>query len=76
MYCDLGQFDLQLGFVGAGAGGEDVEDQLGAVEDFASLMIFSRSRDLVGGQVVVEDDDVGLCWLASLAISSALPLPM
>ena len=36
----LGELDLELGLVGLGAGGEDVEDQLGAVEDldaFAAL---------------------------------------
>ena len=29
----LGEFDLQLGLVASGPGGEDVEDQLGAIQD-------------------------------------------
>ncbi len=65
----LGQLDLELGFAGLGAGGEDVEDQFGAVEDLDPLHggaggffvddLFQRA-DLAGGKIVVEDDDVRL----------------
>ena len=50
-------------------GGEDVEDQLAAVEHLdalarglssSSLISFSRFADLRGREVVAEDDDVGL----------------
>jgi hypothetical protein len=30
---ELGEFDLELAFAGAGGAGEDVEDELGAVDD-------------------------------------------
>ncbi len=56
---ELGEGDLELGFVGAGAGGENVEDEFGAVEDFAVDDFFEVAQ-LVGGHVVVEDDDVGV----------------
>ena len=65
----LGQFDLQLGFLGAGAGGEDVEDEFGAVEDLDAFEargvgVFVdgsfEGADLAGVEIVVEDDDVGL----------------
>lgn len=65
----LGELDLELGFVGAGAGGEDVEDEFGAVEDFdargvgfaAGFLVddFFESADLGGREVVIEEDDVG-----------------
>lgn len=56
---ELGDFDLEFGFVGAGAGGEDVEDELGAVEDFAVGDFFDFG-DLSWGEVVVEDDGSGV----------------
>ena len=72
----LGQLDLQLGFDGAGAGGEDVEDQLAAVEHL-ELGRFFQVADLGGGQVVVEDDDVGVGWPWPVpAARCSLPLPM
>jgi hypothetical protein len=38
----LRELDLELGLVGLGAGGEDVEDQLGAVEDFDAVAAGGR----------------------------------
>ena len=56
---ELGQFHLEAGLGGAGAGGEDVEDQLAAVEDL-DLGRFFQVADLRRRQVVVEEDDVGV----------------
>ena len=39
---ELGQLDLQARLVRAGAGGEDVEDQLAAVEDLQRRGFFAR----------------------------------
>ena len=55
----LGQLDLQAGLGGAGARGEDVEDQLAAVEDF-DLGRFFQVANLRRRQIVVEDDHVGV----------------
>ncbi len=56
---ELGQLHLQAGLGGARPGGEDVEDQLTAVEhlDFGGLL---QVADLRRRQVVVEDNDVGV----------------
>ncbi len=56
---ELGEGDLQLRFVGAGAGGKNVENELRAVEDF-DLDDFFEVAELVGGHVVIEDDDVSI----------------
>jgi len=53
----LGQLHLQPAFVGAGVGGEDVQDQLAAVEDLAPRGLLEVA-DLRRAEVVVEDDDV------------------
>ena len=37
---ELREFDLQLAFPGPRAAGEDIEDQLGAVEDFTVERLF------------------------------------
>ena len=63
---ELRQLDLQLRLVGAGAGGEDVEDQLAAVDDLDARAAFSRLRIWAGAEVVVEDDHVGLVGLDEL----------
>jgi hypothetical protein len=55
----LGQFDLQLAFVSAGALGEDIEDKAGPVHDPAleqTLQVALLGR----GQGMVEDDHVGV----------------
>ena len=61
---ELGDFDLEFGFVGDGTGSEDVEDEFGAVEDFA-VGVFFDFGDLSWGEVVVEDDgarvELGAC---------------
>jgi len=56
---ELGQFDLELGLSGLGAGGEDIEYELAAVDDLAVGDVFDLA-DLSGRQIVVEDDNVGV----------------
>ncbi len=56
---ELGQLDRQPGLVRLGAGGEDVEDQLGAVEHLHAGRLL-QIAGLGGREVVVEDDHVGL----------------
>ncbi len=66
---ELRELDLELCFVGLGAAGEDVEDQLAAIEHHRSFAVFGaellvdrllQRADLAGGEVIVEQDDVGL----------------
>ncbi len=55
----LREFHLQAAFASVGAGGEDVEDELGAVDDFRLDGLFEIA--LLGrGEVVIEDHHVGL----------------
>ena len=49
------QFYLELTFAAAGASGEDVEDKLGAIEDFEVENPFEVAK-LGRREVVVEDD--------------------
>lgn len=63
---ELGEFDLELGLVGAGAGGEDVEDDLGAVDDLDLEGLFEVAG-LGGSEIVVEEGEVGLVGLDELA---------
>jgi hypothetical protein len=56
---ELSEFHLQLGFAGASPRGEEVEDQLAAVDDF-SLDDFFQTANLSRGQIVIEDHHVGL----------------
>lgn len=60
---ELGELDLELGFVAGGAAGEDVEDQFTAVDDFAPRDFFDGG-ELLGGEVVVEDDGGGVDGVA------------
>ena len=53
----LGQLHGQPGFVSAGVGGEDVQDQLGAVQHLAAGQFFQVAF-LAGGQVIVEQHHV------------------
>ena len=69
----LGQLDLQPGLRRAGPGGEDVEDQLAAVEDLDAGRLF-QVADLGRGEVVVEDDDVGVGGLDA-ALATPRPCP-
>ena len=55
----LGQLDLQLAFVRAGALGEDVEDEPGAVDD-AALGIFFQIALLHRRERVIDQDQVGV----------------
>ncbi len=61
-YSSWAQLDLEMGLVGLGVSGEDVEDHLGAVDDFDLEDPFQVSR-LGRPQVVIEDDDVGFVGL-------------
>ncbi len=71
---ELGQLDLQPGFVSPGAGGEDVENHFAAIDDDPAGLFFEVSL-LRGGEVVVENDQVGpadvdhLLELLQLALS-------
>ena len=61
----LRQFHLQAAFPGARAAGEDVEDELRAVDDAARQLLLQIA--LLGGrEVVVEDDQAGIQRLAQL----------
>ena len=55
---ELGQLDRQPGLVRPGTVGEDVEDQLRAVQHLQPGGLFQVAR-LAGAEVVVEDDHVG-----------------
>ena len=55
---ELGQLHLHLGDAGAGVPGEDVEDDGTAIEDPHFRQLFQVSH-LSGGQVVVEDNELG-----------------
>ena len=59
----LRQFDRQPGFVGLRPPGEDVEDQLRAVEDLHARGPLEVA-DLSRAEVVVEDDHVGVARAA------------
>ena len=55
----LRQFHLQTAFGGAGAAREDIENQLGAVDDLDAGGAFKIA--LLGGrEIVIDDQDVGL----------------
>ncbi|MNF58916.1 hypothetical protein D3C84_404930 [compost metagenome] len=56
---ELGQFDLQLAFMGTGALGEDIEDQTGTVEH-PTLEGALEVALLAGCEGVIEDDQFGL----------------
>ena len=56
---ELGEFHLQAAFSSAGSAGEDIEDELGAVDDANADGPFQIAL-LGGGKVVIKDDDVGL----------------
>jgi hypothetical protein len=56
---ELRELDLDLAFVRAGAAGEDVEDELRAVDDLSPRWI-PRSSRLRRREVLVDDDVVGL----------------
>jgi len=55
----LREFDLELALAGAGVAGEDVEDQLGSVEDAAGKRGLEIAQ-LGGREVVVEENQIGL----------------
>ena len=59
------QFNLCLGRCCLGAQGEDVKDELRAVDD-AHLQSGLDVTDLLGGEFIVEDDDVDLFGLVIL----------
>jgi hypothetical protein len=70
----LGQFDLQLAFVSAGALGEDIEDKAGPVHDPAleqTLQVALLGRVRAWLKMTTSASSI---WTWD-AISSALPLP-
>ena len=72
----LGQFDLQLPFTRAGAAGEDIEDQLRAVENFAIEGAFDVAL-LGGGEFGIEEHEIGgVETRLSERSSSSLPEPI
>jgi hypothetical protein len=54
----LCKLDLQLAFAGASVAGEDVEDELGAIDDRAGQSRFDVAR-LRWRQVVIEENEAG-----------------
>ena len=62
VYCELRQLDLQPRLARARAAREDVEDQLGAVDDLRLERLLEVAH-LRRREVVVEDDQVGLALL-------------
>lgn len=54
---ELSQFDLQLAFPGAGALGEDVQDEGGAIEDLAIEDLLEVAA-LRRGKFVIENDSI------------------
>ncbi len=71
----LRQLDLKLRFGSVGARGEDIEDQFGTIEDLDPLAArradgfidqFLQLADLAGGEIVVEENDVGSFFLGKL----------
>jgi hypothetical protein len=62
---ELGQFDLEFAFAGAGALGEDVEDEGSAVEHFAFEEAFEVSA-LGRRQFIVEDDGIDFVTSAEI----------
>lgn len=61
----LSEFDLNAGLVCARAGGEDIENEFAAIDDFALDGFFDAS-DLGGCEVAVEDYHVGAVVADSL----------
>lgn len=59
----LREFDLQLAFASAGALGEDVENECGAIEDLGIENLFEVAA-LRGRKFVVEDDGIGVLLAA------------
>ncbi len=67
---ELGELDLELALVAAGALGEDLEDEVGAVEDPHALAALGQGllevADLGGGERMVEDDGAGVVQAADV----------
>jgi len=56
---ELRQFHLQLAFAGPRVTGEDIEDELRAI-DTAAVNLAFEVAELRGAELVIEDDDVGI----------------
>ena len=69
---ELGEFNLDLALIAAGSLGEDVQDELGAV-DHRRVHVIGEIALLGWGQLIIEDDDAVLIQhfsdLESLAAS-------
>ena len=74
-YSQLREFDLQLAFVRAGAPGEDVENQFGAIHHAPAAGLLEIAR-LARRQVVVDDDEVRAGFLAGPRELLGLALPI
>src|SRR6185503_19291358 len=70
---ELRELDLQLRLVRARVGGEDVEDELGAVDDLAPDVLLEVG-DLAGGELVVEDDGIDVVVGGAAGELGGLPL--
>jgi hypothetical protein len=63
---ELGQLHLEAGFHSLGASGEDVEDQLTAIQNLHASRFLQVSR-LCRRQIVIEDDNIGIRSLDELS---------
>ena len=61
---ELGELDLELAFPGAGALGEDLQNEGGAIQDLAAKDLLQIPR-LGTGELVVEDDCIDAQFLAA-----------
>jgi len=57
---ELREFHLQLTFPGAGVPGENIQNDLGAIDDTAVSRAFNVAL-LCGGEFTIEDEQVGSC---------------
>ena len=71
----LGEFDLETAFAGAGPAGENIENEPGAVEPLAAGE-FLQIAALGGREFVIKDERGGQFSPHCRATSPALPLPM
>jgi hypothetical protein len=53
----LGKLDLQAAFPGAGAGSENIEDQLGAIDDFRIEQLFKIAL-LRGAEIEIDNNKI------------------
>ena len=71
----LGELDLKLAFAGAGVAGEDIQNELGPVDDTTGQLPFKIAQ-LRRSKVVVEEDEVGVGRNAPRASCSTFSPPL